>query len=450
MFRPGIFNETFDTVLFKPELRNAQLYRFACELIYCMIHEGEIRLSEPQGTDQFYIIKLIEENRSNRLRLERVINHLHVVQKPSGGKVLPLAESLANNLLSGYDFSCLDDKLEQKVRPGIVAVLAKQELEPLGKAQLLLQHLLQSGHASAEDQMAIGFWDRILHKGQRERENLGDVSHWNKSAQGEGLPFLAPTNLEPHRVFKEKSMGTCFKEMCSERRTSLWQRCLELLDALLDEKLPIEPTKEAALREAHTPRKYFNGRSPFYAARSFWEDHLPTGDYLFMKETLDSIYNEMVANTSNAGRRVFLPGDVSQHDQVEASRLVAEQCRMVGEQDCSRIAYLSAPAPWEWPDFLHAMQGMNEALLDTDFDRSRMEYIHAGTRQHQLLALQRLMAVINRRCAGAGIQMRINSDRSFTVLTAPRTQPESVVEMISASGESEITFTQQGECQHHA
>ncbi|MCX6847458.1 MAG: hypothetical protein NTY98_00900 [Verrucomicrobia bacterium] len=450
MFRPGIFNETFDTVLFKPELRDSQLYRFACEFIYCVIHEGEIRLSEPQGTDQFYIIRLLEENRIRHLGLERVTNHLHVVQKPRQGRVVPLAQSLAENLLNAkYDFSCLGDALEQNVRRILVAELgARKDLDILDKARQLLRRM--SSSASAEDHVAICYWDRLLHKGQNERESLGSIEIWNQSCRNEKLPGLVETNLAAHRVLGGRNLGQCFEDLCSRHRPDLWQKCQTLLQPLLQEALQAGQMSEAEVLNAYQPLVYFNGRSPFYTMRSFWERHLSTMDYLFIKELLDSLYNELVANTSNAGRRVFLPGDIGQADQAEASCAVADHCRSVEKRACYRMAYLSQPVPWEWADFMHTLQGLNEALGDADFIHSRAAYISALEPVEQLRMLKRVALVLNHHCEYAGVSLRINSDRSFTVLTTPRSSPDNMVEMISAADGSIENFTRQGECQHHA
>lgn len=465
MYRPGIFNETFDTVLFKPELRGEQLYRFACELIYCIIHDGEIRLSEPQGTDQFYFIRLLEENRSKKLGLDNVINHLRVVQRPRYNKdlgrcdaVTPIAESLAGNLLNAeFDFSCLDDDLEKDYRRNIVqTVQAKyKNLDNVAKARKLLHQLLKKAKPSPTDQIAIGYWDRLLHEGQKHRDTgtAGNVESWNKqSSAQEGLPLLTGTNLLPHPSFENMTMGAAVAKMCSKSRPELWKQCLAFVDHLLGEALVgvATQTEVEEKRKAHLPEEYFNSRSKFYTARDLWKKELSQADFLFMKEMLDSMYNEVVANSSNAGRRVFMPGDPFSEDQNDAQHLVANTCRPVAQNQCLRMAYQTAPVKWRWNEFLPIVQGMNEVLNNKAFITRRAAYIRAVGPRAQWQALLRLQGPLNMAvaAAGGGVRLLLNDDASFTVSTVSISTSGGETALATSSSRSR-RFKGQGECQQH-
>lgn len=419
MYLPGIFNETFDTVLYKPEARDQQLYRFACELIYCIIHEQEIRLTEPLGTDQYFIIRLLDEHLSERTDLSRVVDHFKIVPKPASGKPLPIAVSLAQNLLNPkYDFSCLDDHLEQGPRRELVA--AYKKFEPIELIPGAIQFLKDiSVHASADDGIAISYWDRILREGLVHGTGDGAtiVNAWNDRREKHlhRLPALILGNYEPHP--NVTTLGQTVVTACSERRPAFWHQCTRFLDHLKGEALAGAKDAETRTKLAaeHEPSSYFNFRSKFYTSRDQWAKELKPEDFLFIKEMLDTTYNELTAHTTRSGHRVFMAGDPTSEDQVEAQRLITGKLSNPTPGNHFNLAYQSDPAPWKWNDFVNLIQQVENALTNASFTQARTDYNLAKDPISRRAALERLQAPLNECFAPAGVAMEINYDPSFTI-----------------------------------
>ncbi|MBU6179174.1 MAG: hypothetical protein KGR69_05885, partial [Verrucomicrobia bacterium] len=392
MYLPGIFNETFDTVLYKPEARDQQLYRFACELIYCIIHEQEIRLTEPLGTDQYFIIRLLDEHLSRRSDLARVVEHFKIVPKPGGGRVLPLAESLARNLLNpNYDFSCLDDRLEQGPRRALVAAYQKVEADQLIPSAIQFLDKIRH-HASADDGIAIEYWERILTEGLAHPTTDGAqvVTDWNeRRSQGlHRLPSLLLGNYTPHP--KMSTLGQTVASACSDLRPDFWKQCTDFLDHLKDGALINAADARRKIEAEHEPASYFNFRSKFYTARDQWQKVLKPGDFLFIKEMLDTTYNELTAHTTHSGHRVFMAGDLTSEDQAEAQRTITEKLGNPTPGNHFSLAYQSDPASWTWEDFIAVIRHVEEALTKESFRKARGEYNSAGDPKSRREALERL------------------------------------------------------------
>ncbi|MCA9449290.1 MAG: hypothetical protein KC931_19380, partial [Candidatus Omnitrophica bacterium] len=451
MYLPGIFNETFDTVLYKPETRDQQLYRFACELICCIIHEQEIRLTEPLGTDQYFIIRLLDEHHSECCDLHRVVDHFKIVPKPGGGRVLPLAESSARNLLnSNYDFSCLDDRLEQGPRRELVAAYKEIEPEALipGAIQFLKDIVV---HASAEDAIAIAYWDRILSEGLAHQTDDGEkiVDAWNhrRNKHLHRLPSLILGNYTPHP--RMTTMGQTVVSACSERRPAFWHQCIQFLDYLKGEALSKSEDAEARskVEKEHEPASYFNFRSKFYTARDQWSKELKPEDFLFLKEMLDTTYNELTAHTTHSGHRVFMAGDPTSEDQVEAQRLITEELQHVNPANHFSLAYATDPTPWTWKEFLEVVRALEEALGDEAFTTARAAYNAAADLESRRSTLERLQDPLNRCFEPAGVSMVINYDPSFTITVSVAKGTNHEVVLVGRD-DPESAETAHGEARH--
>lgn len=452
MYLPGIFNETFDTVLYKPETRDQQLYRFACELIYCIIHEQEIRLTEPLGTDQYFIIRLLDEHLSERTDLSRVVDHFKIVPKPAGGgRVFPLAESLARNLLNpNYDFSCLDDQLEQGPRRQLVAAyqsLTSDQLIP-GALQFLKDI---EGHASEEDAIAITYWDRILREGLCHNADDGSatVPVWNaRRADGiHRLPSLILGNYTAHP--KMATMGQTVASACSLRRSALWQQCTQFLEHIKGEALlgTKDTEAQAKISAEHEPAAYFNFRGKFYTARNRWSKVLEPEDFLFLKEMLDTTYNELTAHTTHSGHRVFMAGDPTSQDQVEAQRLITEELQHVNPANHFSLAYATDPTPWTWHEFLEVVRALEEALGNEAFTMARTAYNAAADPASRRSTLELLQDPLNRCFEPAGISMEINYDPSFTITVSVAKGTNREVVLVGRD-DPESAETAHGEARH--
>jgi hypothetical protein len=448
MYLSGIFNETFDTVLYKPETRDQQLYRFACELIYCIIHEQEIRLTEPLGTDQHFIIRILNEHLSERCDLSRVVDHFKIVPKPAGGRVLPLAESLARNLLNpNYDFSCLNDDFEQGPRRKLVA--AYQNIEPhqlIPNARQFLQEI--QGYASQEDTIAISYWDRILGEGLAHISDDGKaiVSEWNarRSQRLHRLPALILGNYTPHPGMS--TMGEIVASACSERRPDFWKQCTEFLEHLKGEALKgaKDPDKISAEYE---PASYFNFRSKFYTHRDQWFKVLKPENFLFLKEMLDTTYNELTAHTTHSGHRVFMAGDPTSEDQNEAQRIITGKLSKPTPGNHFSLAYQSDPVPWKWEEFINLMKQVDNALAENSFTTARASYNAAQDPGSRRSALQRLQEPLNKCFEPAGVCMEINYDTSFTISVSVAGASGNDVVLVG-SDDREFTQTAHGESRH--
>ena len=440
MYQTGIFNETFDTVLYKPELRSAQLYRFASELLYCIINDDIIILAEQHGTDQAFIMRLMSDALQPGSNLRQVVSQFRIVQKPNFGadrKVrpfIPLADSLAASLFNpDFDFSCLGNDIETSRRrlvrergipePGCLLTEGISLIESLGGETL----------KSGEDEISLAWWARLLHGG-RALENLGaneGTQLWNERAENQGLPQLAVPNTSA----LDMKMGPAVVRIIKAQH-----------DRSLDTKVAgfiAEGTPGTFAPEA-IQENYFGSRSRFYTQREKWEKTLDHADFQFLKEVIDSTYNVLVAHSCGARQKVFLPGDLTSQDQQQAHHAVAAACGKVSGRSAFGLLYQSQPQELTWDHLRVLLQGANEALTAEPFRKARAAYVSETDRVERREAFKRLADEVNR-FFPAAVRLEINSNNTLTLRVKPAGEEGWLL-----TSTPEPTATTQGEHRHDA